>query len=190
LPQTSAPLSIELALLGYVRSHAMHGYEIYQKLLNPGGLGDVWRIKQPLLYAYLKRLEAEGLLRATVELQPDRPPRRLLAVTPAGEEAFQQWLVRPVAHGRELRLEFLAKLYFARCEDDAVALSLLDAQLQQIDEWIERLCTHRRTLPAEAVYERLVTDYRWGQVRAALDWLTAVHTELLQSSSAERQCHG
>ena len=190
MPQTSAPLSIELALLGYVRSQPMHGYEIYQRLLSPGGLGNVWRIKQPLLYAYLKRLESAGLLRATVEAQTERPPRRLLAITPAGEEAFRRWLAQPVARGRELRLEFLAKLYFARSEGQAVALRLLDAQLQQFDEWLGRLDSHRRNLPGEAVYERLVADYRRGQVSAAIGWLTAVHTELLRSEADERQASG
>lgn len=190
MPQTSAPLSIELALLGYVRGQSMHGYEIYQRLLNPSGLGNVWRIKQPLLYAYLKRLEAAGLLRATVEAQAERPPRRLLAITPAGEEAFHRWLVQPVARGRELRLEFLAKLYFARSEGHAVALRLLDAQLQQFADWLDRLDTHRSNLPNAAVYERLVVDYRRGQVSAAIDWLTTVHAELLQSEPVERHVSG
>lgn len=190
MPQTSTPLSIELALLGYVRGQPMHGYEIYQRLLNPSGLGNVWRIKQPLLYAYLKRLEAAGLLHATVEAQTERPPRRLLAITAEGEKAFYRWLVQPVARGRELRLEFLAKLYFARREGHAIALALLDAQLQQFGDWLDRLNTHRCNLPNEAVYERLVIDYRRGQVSAAIGWLKTVHTDLLRSEPVEREASG
>ncbi len=185
MPQRPAPLTIELALLGYVRGEPLHGYEIYQQLVASGGLGDVWSVKQPLLYAHLKRLEAECLLTGTVEVQSDRPARRLLAITPAGEAAFAQWLVQPVTRGRDLRLEFLAKLYFARREADAVALRLLGAQDLQLCQWLDRLAVRRHDLPAGAIYERLVIDYRCGQVTAALTWLAAVRTEFMQIEPAE-----
>lgn len=185
MPQRPAPLTIELALLGFVRDEPMHGYEIYQKLVAGGGIGDVWSVKQPLLYAHLKRLEAEGLVSGTVEMQIDRPARRLLAITPAGEAAFAQWLVRPITRGRDLRLEFLAKLYFARREGHAVALRLLDAQDKQLSQWLERLAARRHELPAGAIYERLVIDYRRSQVTAALTWLVAVRTEFMQIEQVE-----
>lgn len=185
MPQRPAPLTIELALLGYVRGKPMHGYEIFQQLVANSGLGDVWSVKQPLLYAHLKRLEAEGLVTGTVEVQSDRPARRLLAITPAGEAAFAQWLVRPVTRGRDLRLEFLAKLYFARREGHGVALRLLDAQEQQLCQWLDRLAARRHGLPAGALYEHFVIDYRCGQVQAALTWLATVRTRFMQIEPAE-----
>ncbi len=185
MPQRPAPLTIELALLGFVRDEPMHGYEIHQQLVASGGLGEVWSVKQPLLYAHLKRLEAEGLVVGTIEAQSDRPARRLLAITRAGEAAFAHWLVRPVTRGRDLRLEFLAKLYFARRKGHAVALCLLDAQQRELCQWLDRLDARRHDLPAGAIYDRLVVDYRRGQVSAALAWLTAVRTEIMQVEPTE-----
>ena len=40
-------------------------------------------------------------------------PRKMLRLTPRGREAFAEWVRNPVEHGRDFRLEFLAKLYFA-----------------------------------------------------------------------------
>ena len=36
-----------------------------------------------------------------------------MTLTPDGLAAFDRWVASPVAHGRDFRLEFLAKLYFA-----------------------------------------------------------------------------
>src|SRR5262245_50407367 len=62
MPMVKQPLTIEHALLGFVRQRPMHGYEIHQRLLASAELGMVWSIKQSLLYAHLTRLEEEGLL--------------------------------------------------------------------------------------------------------------------------------
>ena len=105
----------------------------------PGGLGRVWRLKLGLLYAVLKRLEAEGLLHAVRSEQDEGPARRVLAITPAGEAAFACWLRTPVAAGRDLRVEFLAKLYFARRAGPHAAAALLDAQIAVARGWASRL---------------------------------------------------
>ena len=42
-PMIRQPLTIEYALLGFLRQQPRHGYEIYQQLSDPTGLGLVWR---------------------------------------------------------------------------------------------------------------------------------------------------
>jgi DNA-binding PadR family transcriptional regulator len=176
MPLQKSPLTVEHALLGLVRGQPMHGYEIYQQLNAPGGLGRVWRLKLGLLYAMLKRLEGEGLLIAVRSEQDEGPARRVLAVTPAGESAFARWVGTPVPAGRDLRVEFLAKLYFARRAGGDATAALVDAQVAVAAEWESRLEARRLALPAEAEYERLVLDYRLGQVRAAVAWLEVCKT--------------
>src|SRR5258705_11639824 len=107
------PLTIEHAMLGFLREHPMHAYEIHQTLMRPAALGLVWHLKQSLVYVMLERLEAEGYITTSLELQGNRPPRKLLYLTPEGQDAFAQWLATPVEHGRDFRLEFLAKLDFS-----------------------------------------------------------------------------
>lgn len=178
MPLQKTPLTVEHALLGLVRARPMHGYEIYQQLGAPGGLGQVWRIKQGLLYALLKRLEQEGLLTSQHVAQDDAPARRVLALTPAGAAAFDRWLLTPVASGRDLRIEFLAKLYFAQQQGQAAVDALIDRQLAAVTAWRQRLASRRAALPPTAAFDRLVLDYRIGQVQAAADWLATCRASL------------
>lgn len=184
MPLQKSPLTVEHALLGLVRSRPMHGYELYQLLCAPGGLGQVWHIKQGLLYAVLKRLEQEGLVAAVRVAQDDAPARRVLAITPAGATAFDRWLHTPVARGRDLRIEFLAKLYFAQQHGGNAAADLLDRQLTVVAGWRQRLEQRRAALPSAALYDRLVLDFRIAQVQAAATWLATCSNRICNSASA------
>src|SRR5262249_48869253 len=113
----SSPLTLEHALLGFLRQRSMYPYEIYQTLSQAHDLGRVWHLKQSQVYALLSRLEEAGFISTTTEMQNSRPPRKVMTLTPSGLKAFDAWLLAPVAHGRDFRLEFLAKLYFASCSE-------------------------------------------------------------------------
>ena len=83
-PMVKTPLSMEHALLGFVRQRPLHAYEIHQTLAQAEALGLVWHLKQGQTYALLARLEEAGYLAATIEPQDLRPPRKVLHLTPAG----------------------------------------------------------------------------------------------------------
>jgi DNA-binding PadR family transcriptional regulator len=166
------PLTIELSLLGLVRQQPMHPYEIHQRLTTTA-LSDVWRIKQAHLYALLHRLEDEGLLVGTTENQINRPPRRMLRLTEQGRAAFDEWMRAPVTHGRDFRLEFLAKLYFAHQEGAAATQSLIDQQRNACQRLLDDLDHREATLPTDHVYRHLVVQFRRGQIQAILAWLDA-----------------
>ena len=74
-------------------------------------LGDIVRLEPSLLYANLKKLERDGLVRSTVQQQGSRPARRMLELTDLGVETLDRWLAEPVERTRDLRLAFLLKLY-------------------------------------------------------------------------------
>lgn len=179
-PMVRLPLTVELALLGFLRQRPMHGYEIYQTLAEPTELGMVWRLKQSQLYALLGRLEGEGYLVAEVEAQGSRPPRKVFHLTEAGREAFLTWVRTPVPHGRDLRLEFLAKLYFARQEGDTVARALVVAQRAECTTWLARQQAQDGSLDGSAPYRWLVYEFRVGQLEAMLAWLDRCEQLLLE----------
>ena len=166
-------LTIEHALLGFVREEPRHGYAIYQELTDPAGLWVVWRIKQSQLYALLSKLEDRGYLAASVEPQEGRPPRKVYHLTPAGEEAFRAWLERPVEHGRQLRMDFMAKLYFARREGAEAVAALIDRQRATCQQWLDGFEGGRERSREAPPFPRLVAAYRAGQIEAMLRWLDA-----------------
>lgn len=176
------PLSLEHALLGLLHEQPSHAYAIYQEFTAPNGLGQVWHLKQSHCYALLVRLEEHGYLVGQLMPQGARPPRRILALTPAGRAAFSAWLAAPVAHGRELRLEFLAKLYFASRFGAPAATTLIARQRQACRDWLEGF-DNRAARPQDA-YNQLVLAFRRGQVEAMLDWLDTCSETLIGASQS------
>lgn len=180
---TRSPLTIEHALLGFLHQQPLHGYELYQQLTNPAGLWLVWRIKQSQLYALLAKLEDEGYISADVQPQENRPPRKVLRLTPAGLDAYERWLLKPVAHPRSMRQEFLAKFYFARQRDVDTAQRLIEVQRTQCEAW---LTAQRRQNQAEAPsFEETVNRFRLSQIQAILTWLDSCEEMLANWSATE-----
>jgi PadR family transcriptional regulator AphA len=165
-------LAIEHALLGFLCQHPMHGYEIYQRLRASTGLGLVWHIKRSQLYALLTDIERQGYVAAATELQDGRPPRRVFHLTEAGRAAFLAWLNTPVSRPREMRLDFLAKLFFARRNHPDLMGPLLEAQRAKCLGWLADLSARAEACDREHAYERLVWQFRARQVEAMLSWLT------------------
>lgn len=149
----------------------MYGYEIHQQLSAATGLGLVWRLKQSQLYALLTKLEYQGFVATTIEYQETRPPRKMFELTETGHQAFLDWVQQPVEQGRKLRLDFLAKLYFARAEGTAVVTQLIDHQRQACRNWLRQLQEETETLRYSQPYDWLVHKFRVGQIEAILAWL-------------------
>lgn len=168
-----APLTVEHALLGWLRRRPAHAYELYALLRREPEFEPVWRLKQSHLYALLARLEAEGLVASETEPQPTRPARHILRLTPAGDAALRSWMATPVAHGRDVRLEFLAKLYFAADDGPATALELIRRQRDTCAGWLAALDAQIAALADDRRFDRLVIRFRRGQIAAMIEWLDA-----------------
>jgi len=185
----SIPLSAAYVLLGLIRYEPLHGYEIHRRLAETPELRLVWRIKQSRLYALLSRLEDEGLVGVKVEPQEARPPRKVYHLTATGRRAYEQWLTQPVDLPRELRLDFMLKLYFA-IEEGPETLSLLIQRQQEI-------CAHWLTTwgggnaspsgggdaPASP-FIRAVRRYRHSHIEAIQGWLTSLSDDLVPVDEA------
>lgn len=177
-------LSTELALLGFLRHEPMHGYELYQHLSAASGLWMVWRVKQSQMYALLAKLEAAGYIAATLEPQAARPPRKVYALTDAGNAVFANWLVTPVRRARHMRMEFLAKLYFAQQDGVETALELIQQQRKVCETWLAAVCADARPIPdratdAEQTYAEMVKTFRQHQIEALLEWLEACRAQVV-----------
>jgi DNA-binding PadR family transcriptional regulator len=178
---TISSLTIEHALLGFVYERPTHGYEIYQQLSEPTGLWQVWRLKQSQLYALLTKLEEVGYLIATLQPQDARPPRKIYSLTESGRAAFLRWLNSPVGHGRQIRVEFRAKLYFAYRQGPDVAFRLIEQQLAACQTWLADM--QQQTLYAldSQPFTYAVHQFRLSQLESFLAWLTTCRQALLVS---------
>ena len=168
-PMVKTPLTLELALLGFLAAGPMHAYAMHRRLREAGGLAPVWRIKQSQLYALLARLEEEGYITGETSVQATRPPRHMLSLTATGRAAFVEWLTTPVARLRELLQNYLAKLYFALQMGPEAVAALTAAQRRACATMLEN--AEQQAAAATTPYARLVYRYRAEQAKAALTWL-------------------
>jgi PadR family transcriptional regulator AphA len=170
-------LSPDYVVLGLLREKPMHGYELHQRF--QADLGRVWNVGLSHVYALLKKLEEDGFVQATREFQESRPPRLVYQITGAGQEAFLRWLDEPVENIRQIRLEFLGKLYFCQRIGPQAVEQLVARQMERCRQLAESLRQTEADSPADAVFDHLVFRFRLGQVQAVLDWLRDCREEIL-----------
>lgn len=172
-PRLQSPLTLEFVLLGSLEQHPMHGYDLYKALNRLEGVGLVWRVKQSRLYSLLDRLENSGLLAGKVVPGENRPDRREYSLTAEGRARFEAWRSSPVEHMRDVRQEFLARLYFSLQSGRDAAHSLIEAQRGACRGWLDDLTDQTTALhiTENQVYETMVFRYRISQASALLDWL-------------------
>jgi PadR family transcriptional regulator AphA len=175
---TTPEMPAEHAILGLLSldDGAGHGYDLARHFGEGQPLGGVLRLEPGMLYHHLKKLERAGWLTSTVEPQGSRPPRQVYRITDDGRQELSRWLQEPVAHTREIRLEFLVKLYFARRFDPALATRLIAEQRETCERLEQSLASQLTTLDAtqtedEQAFTRLVLELRLAQTRAAIEWL-------------------
>lgn len=171
-----------LGLLGAVDGDAGagHGYDLARHFAPGQPLAEVMRLEPGMLYHYLKKLAAAGWASATIEPQGTRPPRQVYRITEGGRTELHRWLSEPVARTREIRLEFLLKLFFARRLDSALASRLVAEQrgiIARLETSLAAQLTAANTEDREvatanaAAFRQLVLELRLAQTRAALAWL-------------------
>ena len=166
----------EYVVLGILMKQGRHGYEIHNLLSS--GLGRTWYAGISQVYALLKRLEATEKVVSTVKQQDNRPAKHVYSITPKGRKAFLQWVHTPLERMRDLRLEFLAKLFFIRELNLSGSDELIRKQMDIFQKQLHDIKQEDENCHEE--FERLVLRFRINQIEAVLSWLEdcgrSVHT--------------
>jgi PadR family transcriptional regulator AphA len=178
MPRTQTPLSLEYILLGFLNESPIHGYDLYKKIRDFEGISLIWHIKQSQLYALLDKLEDVGLLTSHIVPGEIHLMRKEYQITPIGRATFLKWVTSPVDHGRDMRQEFLAKLYFAQISGAETFTKLIEEQTKLCGEWLASLHDSFSKTTDEQHYERIIFQYRISQVKAMIEWLGYCCTEI------------
>lgn len=166
-PRAPSP---EFALLGFLYLQPGHGYDLHRRLT--AELGEIWHVSQSQTYNILKRLQAQGYVRATRIAQEKLPAIQNLEITPAGRARFEAWLAAPTGSSvRAIRLEFLTRLYFVRLLEPPRIAPLLAAQIARVQQTVARLEATQAGLPADRTFGRLGLQLRIRQLRSVIAWL-------------------
>jgi DNA-binding PadR family transcriptional regulator len=181
----------EYALLGLLRDGPCHGYRLAAAFASDGWLAPILRLKMSQMYAYLHKLERQEWLQAHDEASGATHPRHVFAITPAGEDAFDRWLVDPVRATRDVRLDFLVKLAFAVDRNPSLAIELVTRQREAIGARLALLRQQRTAGDAANPLSprRLALDHRLRQTEATLAWLSEL-AATLTSVVSSGHCSG
>src|SRR5438552_16270601 len=102
-------MSLKHALLGFINYGPMTGYEL--KKFFDTSVAHFWNAELSQIYPSLKALEGEGLVEMNVEVQADRPNRKVYSITDDGRRELLEWLATP-AESDQVREPLLVKLFF------------------------------------------------------------------------------
>ncbi len=152
----------------------MHGYELHKQVVDLCGFGIVWNIKIGKLYAMLNRLEKEGFISSTISREGNRPIRNEFSITPKGRSTFTLWSVSPVKRGRDFRIFFLLKLYFALRTGAEQANKLITSQIDICNSWLaarNELNYKSQAAIDQNKFPTIVNSYRKNQIQGYLSWL-------------------
>jgi PadR family transcriptional regulator AphA len=151
----------------------MHGYEMVA-FLGDEGLDAVCPVEQSTLYTYLRNVESRGLVTWAEERVGLRPPRKMYELTPEGRELVRTWLRQPVERMREVRVEFLVKLFFLDVTDRIAMRQLLEEQIAVCEEYLAQFTGRSYGSP----FRRLVAQSKSSAAEATLGWLKSYAYEL------------
>jgi DNA-binding PadR family transcriptional regulator len=165
----------EYALLGLLRIRPMHGYEM-ARAFEGSGLGEVCPVEQSLLYSYLRNLEGRGLIDWKEQRVGKRPPRKQYSLTRSGGKKAREWLATPVPKLRQVRYEFLVKLYVLHELDREAERDLVRAQVAVCDEYLQTVAA--RLSGAEENFERLIASSKLSAAQGTANWLRLYLDEL------------
>lgn len=165
----------ELLLLGMLRMHEMHGYQINEII--DTHLGTSIELKKPTVYKLLGDMLEDGWISYREEQEGNYPTRRVYAITPQGEEAFQQMLrenlanYRPVSYLNNIGIVYLEAL---PAEE---ALSLLRQRRDEVDSFRQKIDADEEH---QGGYQRMIS-YHLSHLKADLDWLDEIITSVEQT---------
>ena len=161
----------EWLVLCLITEQATHGNAIAAQLGHIGPLGRVWHVHKAVVYRSIDRLQQAGLVVAVGEEPSSRGPvRTLVEATKHGRAAARAWLVRPVAHTRDIRSELLVKLALLDRAGTSPA-GLLEAQHTQLQPIADALAGR---LDAADGFERILLLWRHETVSATIRFLDAL----------------
>jgi PadR family transcriptional regulator AphA len=105
------PSISEYAVLGVLAGGPAHGFAISKHLAAGSDLGRIITVRRPLVYRAMDRLVHAGLAESgPIEPGSAGPNRRVHLIMATGSTALNRWLNRPVAHVRDMRIEFQLKM--------------------------------------------------------------------------------
>lgn len=120
-------MSLAQAILGLLQQEERTGYDLKTSCFDQC-IAHLWPADQAQIYRTLDKLVEQGWISCRVEIQHDRPNRKVYSVTERGKAELSQWLQcsQPLSIVRD---PLLVQMYFAAQLPNQAIIQLLEQQL-------------------------------------------------------------
>lgn len=119
-------MSLQHAILGILSQQPMTGYDLKIECFDRS-IAHFWQADQAQIYRTLDKMAEAGYVASTLEIQTERPNRKVYSLTDAGRAELRRWLLTPQALVA-YREPLLVQLFFADALTNAQIIALLEAQ--------------------------------------------------------------
>jgi DNA-binding PadR family transcriptional regulator len=173
-------MSLKHALLGILSFSPMTGYELKQFF--DSSVQHFWNAELSQIYPTLKNLEEQGYVEKHLEVQENRPNRKVYEITEGGRDEFARWVREPTPPA-DLRDPFLIKIFFGSQLPAEDMLVLLRRQLEEQQKMVAFSETvlrariahakeeeHHLLNPSAPVYWNLTLDMAVAYRQAYIAW--------------------
>jgi DNA-binding PadR family transcriptional regulator len=188
-------LSLKHALLGLLSYQPMTGYEL--KGFFDSSIEHFWNAELSQIYPTLKSLEDADYVSKRVEVQENRPNRKIYAITDAGREEFLRWMRTPTPPA-DLRDPFLIKVFLGTELPVEDVLLLMRRQMEEhqkviafsetvLRPRISHAVEHEKFTTKHQLYWSLTLEMALAYRRAYVEWCERAMRLLEESLLDERR---
>ena len=171
-------MSLSHGLLGLLNYSDMTGYELAKTF--DESLCFFWQAQASQIYRELNKLEDQGFLSSRIQMQTDKPNRRIYSITDAGRSELKKWLASEMPEEMTpTRSEVLLRLFFSseRSTDENIeSLRQIAAsyqkQLSALDDTAGVIDRYSAVAHSEKdmLYWELTADFGRAHAKMVLAW--------------------
>jgi DNA-binding PadR family transcriptional regulator len=176
--------SLGISVLALLRARPMHGYEMYQTLVERHA-DRILKVRPGSLYHVVDRLTEEKLIRrAATARDGRRPERAIYEITDAGAEALADRVVRLIAEPAYEFPQFAVGLAQIDTLTGDVAADAIDDRVGALEARAAEIMALRDASVTPAGY-LLAFEYLLATMQAELSWLRSF-ADSMRSGGRER----
>ncbi|MCS6871267.1 MAG: PadR family transcriptional regulator [Anaerolineae bacterium] len=170
-------MSLLHAILGILNLTEASGYDLKTQMFDRS-VAHFWQADQAQIYRTLEKLAEQGWVESRLEIQTERPNRKVYRITEAGRAELYRWLNEPQALPIH-REPFLIQLFFGAQLPNQTLIALAKHQLalheQKLAEYEQIPLPKLETQPDRAhTLMRLTLDLGIASEKLYIDWLKQV----------------
>lgn len=170
-------MSLEYAMLGFLQSTPLSGYDMKKMFDNT--IKHFWSADQSQIYRTLARLTEANFIKSETVINDGKPNSKVYYITDEGKEKFNQWLLTPTAPV-EPRISWLIQIFFAGGLPDEAIIDLLEqitVKMREIKETYEKYFLNEtqnsngQISKRDLFFRKLTIDYGIAMNQSTIGWI-------------------